>query len=61
MHGNVWEWTETAEGGNRVGCGGSFYYSAVSCAAGCRFRIGPGNRFGSLGLRLAASGRTAAK
>ena len=33
MHGNVWEWTQTANGVFRVYRGGSFLDSAVICAA----------------------------
>ena len=61
MHGNVWEWTQTADGGDRVGRGGGFNGSAGNCAAGYRFRYSPDFRRRYLGSRLAASGRTAAK
>jgi len=60
MHGNVWEWTQTADGGLRVFRGGSFDGSAGGCAAGGRGRNSLDNRGGYLGFRLAASGRTAA-
>ena len=61
MHGNVWEWTQTAGGGNRVSRGGSFFTSADYCTAGDRSRLAPDYWYGNLGFRLAASGGTAAK
>ena len=57
MHGNVWEWTETAVGGNRVLRGGSFLGGTGSCSAGGRGRHYPGYAHRYLGFRLAASGR----
>ena len=59
MHGNVWEWTQTADGDLRVCRGGSFLDAADYCAAGIRNWSRPDSRCGSLGLRLAASGRAA--
>ena len=61
MHENMWEWTQTTVGVLRVSCGGSFDDSAGGCAAGGRFSNLPDFRYGDLGFRLAASGRTAAK
>ena len=57
MHGNVWEWTETAVGGNRVGRGGSWFNSAWDCGSSDRLRRSPVLRSLSLGFRLCASGR----
>ena len=61
MHGNVWEWTQTADGVGRVNRGGSFISSAADCGAGGRNWDTPDYRDGNLGFRLAASGRTAVK
>ena len=61
MHGNVLEWTQTADGDNRVHRGGCFYSLADGCRAGSRIRDPSDDRSSLLGLRLAASGRTAAK
>ncbi len=55
MHGNVWEWTSTPDGGNRVSRGGSWGNDAVYCTCGNRFWDIPGYRSFYLGLRLAAS------
>ena len=57
MHGNVWEWTETARGGYRVNCGGGFFSRAEDCTASIRDRYDPNYTNLDLGLRLAASGR----
>ena len=57
MHGNVWEWTETADGGRRVGRGGSWFLSAGFCVSSFRDRGSPSYRGGTLGFRLCASGR----
>ena len=61
MHGNVWEWTEKADGFNRVTRGGGFFNTAKSCTVGFRFGVRPDNTRMYFGFRLAASGRTAAK
>lgn len=57
MHGNVWEWTQTADGENRVFRGGGRYNSARGCESSSRYGGVPGIR-PDCGLRLAASGRT---
>ena len=53
MHGNVWEWTSTVDGTNRVDCGGSRGSSAYGCKAGGRYCDGPDIRYNDLGFRLA--------
>ena len=57
LHGNVWEWTETAVGGGRVSRGGGWYFSARDCGSSSRFRLSPSDRLDGLGFRLCASGR----
>ena len=61
MHGNVLEWTQTADGDYRVSSGGSFDYAARHCTAGDRCWDSPDCADRGLGLRLAASGRAAAR
>ncbi len=57
MHGNVWEWTDTADGVLRVGRGGGWYVSARLCESSYRRRYSPNYRDSYLGFRLCASGR----
>ena len=57
MHGNVWEWTDTADGEDRVHRGGSWLASARLCESSYRFWFSPDFRDSSLGFRLCASGR----
>ena len=57
LHGNVWEWTETAVGVRRVSRGGGWYFSARDCGSSSRFRLSPSDRLDGLGFRLCASGR----
>ena len=57
MHGNVWEWTSTADGEDRVFRGGGWGLSARSCESSFRLRCSPSYRFNCLGFRLCASGR----
>lgn len=57
LHGNVWEWTETAVGEFRVYRGGGWFSSAGCCGSSDRYRDSPGNRNCDLGFRLCASGR----
>ena len=53
MHGNVWEWTSTADGYNRVFCGGCWGDYASNCRAGSRYGYDPDDRHDALGFRLA--------
>jgi formylglycine-generating enzyme required for sulfatase activity len=53
MHGNVWQWTDTAEGSDRVNRGGSWGLSGAGCQAASRTRITPTFRSDYLGFRLA--------
>jgi formylglycine-generating enzyme required for sulfatase activity len=53
MHGNVWQWTDTAEASNRVYRGGSWFLLAGLCRAAHRFRGTPVIRYYLLGFRLA--------
>ena len=61
LHGNVWEWTETAVGVGRVGRGGCWRDSARNCVSSYRFWFSPSLRHRSLGFRLCASGRADAE
>ena len=54
MHGNVWEWTSTADDDFRVCCGGSWEFDANCCKAGYRFRNSPDYRYYYIGFRLAS-------
>ncbi len=54
MHGNVWQWTSTAEASNRVIRGSGWIHYGVGCLAAIRNANTPSNRRSSiLGLRLA--------
>lgn len=53
MHGNVWEWTSTADGDRRVNCGGCWRSGAGSCESDFRDGSSPDYR-SYLGFRLAA-------
>ena len=61
MHGNVGEWTETADGVLRVIRGGCWDDSARDCESSDRFWLSPSYRIISLGFRLCASGRADAE
>jgi formylglycine-generating enzyme required for sulfatase activity len=54
MHGNVWEWTASAEGSSRVNRGGSWRNSAGGCAAAYRDARSPSIAGDFLGFRLLA-------
>lgn len=55
MHGNVCEWTSTADGEDRVYRGGSWGNSSVRCMSSSRGRSSPFKRYQNLGFRLCAS------
>ena len=57
MHGNVWEWTDTAIGKNRVYRGGSWYFSSRLCESSYRSWGSPSGRNFNLGLRICVSER----
>ena len=60
LHGNVWEWTETADGVLRVRRGGCWFDSAGDCVSSFRLWSSPSYRYGSLGFRLCATPSPAA-
>jgi tetratricopeptide (TPR) repeat protein len=53
MHGNVWQWTDTAEGSDRVIRGGGWGQNGTECRAAHRLREPPSGRGSSIGFRLA--------
>jgi formylglycine-generating enzyme required for sulfatase activity len=53
MHGNVWQWTDTAEGPNRVYRGSGWLIGGAYCQAANRIGYTPTFRSGYLGFRLA--------
>ena len=57
MHGNVWEWTQTADGEYRVNRGGSWHDPDRWCDSSHRLRRSPGGRDDGLGFRLCAEKR----
>ena len=57
MHGNVWEWTSTADGEDRDDRGGSWLYSGWNCKSSLRDGGSPVYRGNGLGFRLCASGK----
>jgi formylglycine-generating enzyme required for sulfatase activity len=52
MHGNVWQWTETAEGQARVSRGGSWNFRGTNCQAVDRYKHSPAHRTVNIGFRL---------
>ena len=57
IHGNVWEWTSTADDEFRVNRGGGWVTSARRCTSSFQDEIWPSVRDSRLGFRLCASGR----
>ena len=57
MHGNVWEWTETADGEPCDLRGGGWDDSAGFCGSSFRHWSSPVNRTNFFGFRVGASGR----
>ena len=57
MHGNVWEWTATADGGDPAYHGGSWFDSAGVCESSYGLGNPPSYRHGLLGFRLCADRR----
>jgi formylglycine-generating enzyme required for sulfatase activity len=53
MHGNVWEWSDEDEGGQRVVRGGCCFRDAGWCRAAYRYGILPHRRLTDVGLRVA--------
>jgi formylglycine-generating enzyme required for sulfatase activity len=53
MHGNVWQWTDTAEGSVRVFRGGSWGTIGTDCRAAARSGYAPADRYFTVGFRLA--------
>ena len=58
MHGNLWEWTQTAVFDCRVSRGGSWYNSAWYCESSTREERAPSDQASVCGFRLCASGKT---
>jgi formylglycine-generating enzyme required for sulfatase activity len=55
MHGNVWEWTASTDGEDRISCGGSYYNLAFGCGADIIYCNNLDFRNYRLGFRLVAS------
>jgi formylglycine-generating enzyme required for sulfatase activity len=53
MHGNVWQWTSTAERWERVSRGGGWNFNGIFCRAAFRNVVAPTDRKSFLGFRLA--------
>jgi formylglycine-generating enzyme required for sulfatase activity len=53
MHGNVWQWTDTAEASGRVFRGGGWSNTGPLCQAAYRYWSAPTLRLYTLGFRLA--------
>jgi formylglycine-generating enzyme required for sulfatase activity len=53
MHGNVWQWTATWQGSDRVDRGGSWRDAGFGCRSAERFALPPTHQGINLGFRLA--------
>jgi formylglycine-generating enzyme required for sulfatase activity len=53
MHGNVWQWTDTADGGGRVFRGGGCGSIGANCTASQRYMNPRGVSSGDVGFRIA--------
>jgi formylglycine-generating enzyme required for sulfatase activity len=53
MHGNVYQWTATVQGPDRVDRGGSWREAGPGCRAAERFALAPTVQGINLGFRLA--------
>ena len=60
MHGNVWEYTQTADGKRYVRRGGCFDSKADGCTVRSWKDFSWSYTLGSLGLRIAAEGKPSA-
>jgi formylglycine-generating enzyme required for sulfatase activity len=54
LHGNVWEWTSSEEGSDRVYRGGSWADDGDGCTAANRYGLEPDYANEYLGFRLLA-------
>ena len=54
MHGNVWEWTSSEVGSDRVDCGGSWGSNVTRCTASSRNEFGQEDCSKYIGFRLVA-------
>ena len=54
MHGNVWEWTSSEVGSDRVDCGGSWGSNEARCTASSRNEFGQEDCSKYIGFRLVA-------
>lgn len=55
MHGNVWEWTSTPFGSNRVSCGGSWINYADGCESSDWYSVSQEDRRDRIGFRVMLS------